>query len=480
MPKPPTRRSKQRQTVKGELPSKAGKTSSDLSSRAEIEYSRLRVVLSWLRPVPQSWIEEQEDVSPGTAAQTLQPIACESYAALQKSWQIAMKWREDLDDVLSVMLSVALSTIQQGDQLFCMVIGDAGSGKTRLCDAMLVSPFCYPLEHLTGFFSGFKASGDSKDYSLINRVNGKLMITPEGDTMMSNPKFSEIMAQQRRIFDGSSGATYKNSDEDIRYTGLRTPWIIAGTPALLDSDQTRLGDRFLKVFVESPTEAQRREILNRISRSAFEAVRCVATGDDHVGEHMVNAYQLTGGYVNWLRENNHLLAEIHADDRYLTMCEFWGDFISYLRSRPAKSEDSAATREQPTRLTNQLVRLMCCMTVVLNRKEVDDEVMRRVRRVTLDSSKGIALDICDILLGNKNQYTATKSFQARLDYNKQTVERQLRLMKQIGALRLSTEDPTFEQKTKSPYWKMTPRMRELMEYVKNFKQAQSTKRTEDY
>ena len=193
-----------------------------------------------------------------------------------------------MDDVLSVMLAVVLSTVQKGDQLFCMVVGDASGGKTRLCEGLLVSKHCYSLEHLTGFFSGYK-DDEGNDYSLINRVNRKCMITPEGDVMMSNPAFPQIMAQQRRIFDGSAGATYKNLKEDREYKGLRTPWIIAGTPVMMEKDQASLGDRFLKVYLGSPTQDQRREILSRVSRSAIEAVKCESDGKEIIGERMQQA-----------------------------------------------------------------------------------------------------------------------------------------------------------------------------------------------
>jgi hypothetical protein len=341
-----------------------------------------------------------------------------------------------------------------------MLIGDPGGGKTRFCDALLVSKYCFPLEHLTGFFSGFKGD-DGQDYSVITRANRKVMITPEGDVLMSNPKAKEIMAQQRRIFDGVSGATYKNSKEDLRYAGLRTPWIMAGTPALLEMDQSRLGDRFLKVFLERPTEAERIAILNRVSRSAFESVQCHAEGEDLVGEEMRSAYEHTGGYVDWLRENTSMMSQITCDDKYFNHCEGLADLVSFLRARPSISDDGEATRDQPTRLTSQLVRLMCCMTFVLNRTEVDDEVVRRVTKVGIDSGRGVCLEICKLLLSRDNQYTPNKLFHLKLDYTQPTIDKQLKLLKQLGGLQLSMEDPTIKP-TSKPYWKLSRRLLELL------------------
>lgn len=431
------------------------------SPELEKRLERFTELLDWIRPVPEQWIRTIS--SSGVELITLKPIECNSYKDVISSWKKALRWRQDLDDVFSVMLAVAISTIQQGDQLFVMLIGDAGSGKTRLCDAMLVSHHCFALEHLTGFFSGCKGEGD-EDFSLISRVNGKLMITPEGDVLMSNPKFTEIMSQQRRIFDGVSGATYKNRKDDLRYSGLRTPWIIAGTPALLDSDQTRLGDRFLKVFLNSPSDEERKKILNKISRSAFEAVQLSSNGENHVGAALQEAYCKTAGYIDWLRANTHLLGEITCEPEYLDLCECQGDFTSYLRARAAK-KDGLPTREQPTRLTSQYVRLMSCLTVVLNRTEVDQEVLRRLRRVVLNTSSGIGYDVAETLYSLENQYTPNRAFHIRLDYERAQVDKQLKLMKQIGALKLSTEDSSYVQKTSKPYWKLSPRLYALFDLI---------------
>lgn len=424
---------------------------------------RLDKLMSWLKPIPDEWIEMRVGTGDSAVgAVKFESKSCSNYAHLQTFWRKALKWRQELDDALSIALAVALSTGQQGDQLFLMLIGHAGSAKTRMCDALLVSKYCYALEHLTGFFSGFKGE-DGKDYSVINRANGKMMITPEGDVLMSNPKSMEIMAQQRRIFDGVSGASYKNRDEDLRYAGLRTPWMIAGTPAMLDLDQSRLGDRFLKIFLGGTTDDQRQEILSHVSLAAFEAVQSASTGDNHVGKNLQAAYEHTGGYVDWLRENTHLLSEITCDKKFLHKCELLGDLIAYLRARPSKNEDSHPTREEPTRLTHQFVRLMACLTVVLNRHSVDKEVMRRVKRVAFDTGNGIGLKICKILWEEGNSYLPNRTFHVRLDYSKQTIDRHLKFMKQIGALQISTEDNAYISKSNKPYWKLSHRLYELCE-----------------
>ncbi len=360
-------------------------------------------ILTRLAAVPREWIEEGKKAR---AAADMGPLFCDDWKTVILAWRKAMKWRQDLDDVLSVMLAVCLSTDQEGDsQLFLQVIGSAGGGKTKLCDALLISKSCYPLEHLTGFHSGYQGpEGDKEDYSLIARMNHKTLITPEGDVLMSSPRFTEIMSQQRRIFDGTSGASYKTMKTDRRYEGLRTPWIMAGTLALLSTDQSRLGDRFLRIIITDPSTDERREILRRV---AFSAMRSVVVKSNCSAASIISpelrlAYRLTGGYVDHLRgRSQELLRSVSVDGEWVAdRCAALGEFTAMYRARPdadKRKDEKHDTKELPTRLTAQYVRLATCLAVVLDRGTIDEEVMRRVRKVAIDTAQGITARIAGVL-----------------------------------------------------------------------------------
>lgn len=381
------------------------------SRSVSVRVKALESLFAMVEPVKDEWrggsVGRNAHVAGVSGGSELSPKRCSEWSVVTGAWKKALKWRQELDDVLSIAVSVAASTSQVGDsQLFLQIIGDAGSGKTKMCDAMLVSKGCHALEHLTGFHSGWKGEG-GKDCSLISRINHKTLITPEGDVMMSSPHFAEIMSQQRRIFDGSSGATYKNTDEDTRYTGLRTPWIMAGTPALLDSNQSRLGDRFLKVFINRPGKDEQREILRSAVYASMRSVVQTSNGDaaSSMEAYLREAYQLTGGYIDHLRESMPDLINYPVDsmtDEQVDLCTYFGEFTAMLRARPASgrkdSLEAHDTAEMPTRLSAQFSRLAACCAVVLNKREIDYEVVRRVRKVALDTASGRTLNIAKHLM----------------------------------------------------------------------------------
>lgn len=373
--------------------------------------NRLEQLLARVLPVPSEWTGVAAKQADGKARGPIElsSLTCQSWDELVLVWRKALQWRQELEDVLAVMLAVAISTDQAGEnQLFLQVLGPAGSAKSRFCDAMLVSHKCMALEHLTGFFSGWKGKGEGEDYSFIARCNKKTLITSEGDVIKSSPKVLELMSQQRRIFDGVAGASYKNNMEDRRYTGLRTPWIMAGTPALLNMDQSKLGDRFLRIFITVPDEDQMGLILRRVAFSSMNSVLQPADGrpDGVLDEKMTLAYRMTGGYVDWLRNNaTELLSSVQLErEAIYEKIENMARFVAYMRARPEtirpyEDKELNTSKEQPTRLIGQFGRLAICLAAVRGDFSNSDSVLRIVKKVALDTARGRPFTICRHLYG---------------------------------------------------------------------------------
>lgn len=368
----------------------------------------LSQIMSKIKPIPENWAPHRTTTAKQTGETEVELIPCDNWAKLIEAWVDALRWRQTLENMLAIGLAVVLSTDQKGDQLFFQFIGDPGTGKTTICEAMLTNEqYCYPLEHLTGFHSGWRdPSGDGKDFSVLTRCNHKCMITPEGNVLASNPRFGELMDQQRRIFDGTSGASYKWFDEDRRYVDLRTPWIIAATPSFIQHHQAHLGDRFLRFWVESPEQTEGKSIIMQVAHTGRRAVRQSSNGapGNTIREASKSkAYQMTGGYIQYLRDNvNELLTAIEIDEEPWVeeRCAALGEFVADMRARPdttasrfAPDKEPHTTKELPTRLTHQFVRLADCLAVVLNKKKVDEAVMKLLTQVAKDSVRGRTLDI---------------------------------------------------------------------------------------
>lgn len=399
----------------------------------------------------------------------LEPARCESWKDLRNAWKKALFLTESVEHALAVCVAVCMSTEQQGDnQLFLQLIGAPGSAKTKLCDALVVSKKCYLLEHLKGFHSGWKTGfGDGEDFSLLARINHKTLITPEADVMISSPNWGEVMSQQRRIFDGSSGASYKTLKEDRHYEGLRTPWIMAGTPVLLHGDQSRLGDRFLRVIIDPPSDDDLWSIQEQVAYSAMASVKVRAncSAESVMSPEMREAYRMTGGYIDYIRDHaEELLSAVKVDPAVVVKrCSVLGRFTGKFRARPDPNrfrEEKQDVDELPTRLTGQFMRLAVCLAAALGRKSVDNVVLGLVRKVAVDSAKGRTLEVAKVLLPRGKAGAESKALGGWVGEGDDKILGLLRFLTKIGVTETFTPKSVGDI-VMPPRWRLTPAVEQL-------------------
>lgn len=369
----------------------------------------LNELLAKVVDVPREWFGPNVAAAPHTGnkhATSVEAVACGTWAECEAAWKEAMQWRRDLGDALAVLMAVAASTQQAGNQLFLDLVGSPGSAKTTMCRGLLVSSHCIHLENMTKLISGYKLPGDAeRDCSFLARANGKTWITCEFDTVLTSPQYVELMGKIRRIFDGETTATYGNSDKDRVYSALRTPWIRAGTHKMMDHDQSQLGDRFMRFIINDPGDEEKRAIARAALRSERAAMLETANGmaTSILDPKTRRAYALTGGYVDWLRahveeELGKVAVPEAAEDHCLELAELSADMRARPNTDPRKTE-TYDSKELPTRLSRQNFRLAMCLAVVMNKPAIDDDVLRIVRKVALDTAIGHTQDMVRWLCG---------------------------------------------------------------------------------
>ncbi len=138
-------------------------------------------------------------------------------------------------------------------------------------------------------------------------------------------------------------------------------------------------------------------------RVAYRAVREMsikANGKAGSGDspEMLKFKQLVGGYINYLKQNDQeLLSTIDYTEENLSHVADLAQFTSYMRARPSKIQTEDTEKEMCFRLTEQITRLAVCLSVVMNRPGMDEEVMKRVHKVAMDTCKGRTLKIAQQL-----------------------------------------------------------------------------------
>jgi hypothetical protein len=205
------------------------------------------------------------------------------------------------------------------------------------------------------------------------------------------------------------------------------------------------------------------EILWRVANRVDRTLQLESTGDS-ITQHdpdMITAMQLTGGYVKYLRDNaSELMASIQTPESALKRCINLGKFVAYMRARPSKLQDENVEREFAARLVSQQLRLAKFLAVVLNRKIVDDEVLRRTTAVALDTARGTTMQIAKYLHMYQSKGLTPDTL---LRFTNQTPERTkslLRFLRMIGAVEVFT-DTVAKGLVGKPKWRLTPRVYKL-------------------
>lgn len=403
---------------------------------AEDKIEGITNIYDRMMEVPDEWTDE-------TAAKQLtsvQPIPCNDWETLSNAWRKALKWTEGLDRALCAMLASVASTNSIGDQLWLKVIGPPSCGKSTLSEAISVNRhYVIAKSSIRGFHSGYKDKDEKKDNSLIPLIMGKTFILKDGDTLLQSPGLGQILAEARDLYDSVSRSHYKNNmGKD--YEGVRMTWLLCGTSSLRALDNSELGQRFLDCVVMDRIDSELEDdILWRQVNRAAEHVDIEVDPEDKTTNYspeLLEAMQLTGGYVTWLRENAYQkLRYIKFSEQAKRQCMYLGKFVSYMRSRPSSHQKEEATRELAARLVSQHTRLAKCTALVLNCDSVNEEVMRRVRQVALDTSRGIVLKIAQHLHSNYNTGASFKAIHLRLNCTEGELRTLLRFLREIGMVK---------------------------------------------
>lgn len=403
--------------------------------------SNLSKLFERIIPAPDDWFT---DLKPSSSGDTLEPLPCESYEELVAVWKRAMTWNERLDIALSTMLAVVASTKLQGDQVWLRLLGIPGTAKTTLCEAFSTNKqYCKAVSMLTGIHSGYK-DGSGKDFSLVERFNGFTVLLNEGDMLLKAPNRDAIMAQLRDLYSGVTRNDYRHKEAEA-YEGLRTTFILAGTPKLRMLNSSALGDRFLdcKIY-ERESEEEESELVRNVLRSTRRRVVSESNCDPraHDSSDKIEAKQRTAGFINYLRETvidrlNHMINSSQEEllDRIDNDCEKLGRLVAYMRTRLG-SDEEPTEKELHIRLSEQLRKTGYCLSIVLNRP-LDSEVMRRVALTAEETCYGNPFKVIKTLSSSKKPLDL-RGLSLGLRKNDEVVRKAVTVLRELDLIRADT------------------------------------------
>lgn len=418
-----------------------------------------------IEEVPESWSNGLPKEAISTNAV---PQECKSYEELIAAWKKAQTWFEGLDHAFTCMLASVVSVSLPGDQIWMRIIGPPSCGKTTLVESLAVDEQnVYSLSVFRGFHSGYN-SGEGKDSSLMPLVKDKTFIVKDGDTLLQAPNRAQILAEARDVYDGTSRAHYRNNVQN-EYKNHRMSWLLCGTPAIRAIDSSDLGERFLDVVImeEIDDDLEDRVMVDK-ARAVGRSISNTSRRGNMLDSNLEKAYKLTGGYVAYLRKNaDSLLENIELTDDVFNRIARCAKFVAFMRSKSRHDKLDKQSREHGARLTSQLTKLALCLAAAMKKKEVDEDVLGRIRKVALNTSIGPNLEIAKFLYARENGATENA---IKIHMHSYNAKRKDGVVDQVGHLTgLKFGTTTFivqkEGDGRTKVYCLSPRARKLFEDV---------------
>lgn len=424
------------------------------------------ILFAHVEAPPQEWVEEGKEEALARAGQgQMSCLDCSAWKDLVRAWEKALHWTEGLDRALSVMLASVTSVKSVGDQLWVKIVSPPSTGKSVLCEALSVArKYVVAKSTLKGFYSGYQTDKEgTEDQSLIVKLMDKTLVTKDGDTLLTLPNKEQILSQARDLYDGTAQTQYNNM-MSRNYCGIRMTWILCGTSSLRQLDASEFGERTLDCVIMDTIDTELEdEILWRVANRADRCLNQESNGklETQYDPDMATAMRLTGGYVNYLRENaNKLLNGVEFSDEAKRKCIHLGKFVAYMRARPSKKQDEEVNREFAARLVSQMVRLAKCLAAVLNRTEIDGEVMRRVASVARDTARGRTLDMVKILYVDEGGLEL-RSLAHKTEQDPKKEVPLLYFLRKLGVVETHRKSLGTSGVMGNVLWRLTPLMRKL-------------------
>lgn len=428
---------------------------------------------SLLAPLPPSSDhEEAVEVSPGTAV----PIDVDDLppAALPEVLEVfsrRIKMTPDLRMAVVLSLAVCVSQEIPGDPVWLYLVGPPGAGKTMILSALSDSQRCIFRSSLTPhcLVSGWKQGANSADPSLIPKVAGMTLVLKDFTEILSMPEVhqEEIFSTLRGAYDGFVQKTFGNG-VTREYANCWFSMLAGVTHAVNGSNHASLGERFLKFSIGRLSGQSAEDVIS----AAIASVGIAAEAEDAMR-------QVAARFLN-RRIDTDSLPSFGQDFAFrLTSLV---QLVAVLRvqvSRDKRATDIVAYRPMPengTRLAKQLVKLGMALCLVLDRREVDQEIYGILERVAYDTVSGFSLDIVAAIMLEGGESTRSKLSEA-VGTTFSTITRRLEDLELAGVL-IRRQDTLQGPGRPSVVWTVTPPIQKLWNGSKGFScQAQDPNTT---
>jgi hypothetical protein len=291
------------------------------------------------------------------------------------------------------------------------IVGESATGKTTIVDQVgAARPYTHSLSKFTGFHSGFRQGSSTKDHSLFDALQGKMVTNKDFTTVlgMDGTSRERVFSELRDAYDGHTSSHYRNGIKS-EHTDVRFSFLTAVTPEIYRFNLVHLGERFLKVQINSAWTPSGNMSQTNLAPKTVEAALTTSllamTGSSaSSAANLVEQKSMSWGFVEYL------LQVIGEHPKYITQIadNIRRRELPYLHALATIVEAARATvvggaahykpkPASPNRSALQLTKLMVCLCIVYGVNAPTKKIRNICRKVALDTSLSLNEEVLCIL-----------------------------------------------------------------------------------
>jgi hypothetical protein len=278
------------------------------------------------------------------------------------------------DEVIDVIVSVALDRELPGEPIWIFVIGPPGATKTELVRAFHGSRF-YTTSSITAhtLITGLK---DKSAKDLLPELDGKVLIIKDFTTTLTDEnELAEILSQLREAYDGymemnfGSGVGKKSYKSKFGLIACVTPIIDAYVTV-----QNLLGERFIKIRMRTDRK-----------KSAQKAMENAGKEDQMREELRFATCALLDEATRRIANVKEIKIPEEIESKILELAIFTATARSGVHRDRQHYMTILPEAEIGTRLAKQLKKLAQALAIIRGKDNVGDAEFQTVLRVAMDS-----------------------------------------------------------------------------------------------
>lgn len=325
-----------------------------------------------------------------------------NFTALVKSFRKVLHLEQNQLDALAVCCAVVASVGSRGTPLWLFLVGPPGSGKSEMLLAFSqLTDHCLFLSRLTSeaFISGF--SGE--DRSIMAYLANRALVIKDFTSVkaMSQEKQVDLFGLLRDAYDGEVSKPF-GTDVGIRaYKDCWFPMLAGVTHVIHADNQSAYGERFLKFELLDDDHDVTKQTRASMAKAANDAK---SSEPDHTLKNAIIAF------FSQRKFDRNKLPKVMGT-RYEAKIEALAHIVAITRTSVERKGNNFAYRptpENPGRLGSQFVKMSQHLCWVLDKKHMDDDIYRIIRKTATDTVVSWSLEIIRCLIKNPNGLTMSE------------------------------------------------------------------------